>query len=179
MKAYKEIGIGKVFKFGLGLFQSTLVRFPLLPPQLRVFLLRLFGSTIGKNTLIHNAEFINCYRRGFGGLKIGKNCFIGNQVLFDLADEIILEDHVTISERSAILTHTNVGYKDHPLQEIFPAFSKPVVLKTGCFIGVNTTILPGTTVGRKTFVGACSLINKDVPDDSMVAGIPYQILRKL
>ncbi len=89
MKALKEIGIKKVLKFVLGLFQTSFLRFPLLLPQIRVSLLRLFGATIGQNTIIHNIDFINCYRRGFSGLRIGKSCFIGNQVLFDLADEMI------------------------------------------------------------------------------------------
>ncbi len=179
MKALTEIGIKKSLKFCFGLFQTSLIRFPLLLPQLRVLLLRLYGSQIGQNTLIHNTEFINFYRRGFRGLTIGNNCFIGNQVLFDLANEIRLEDHITISERCLILTHTNVGYNDHPLQSFFPPVSKSVVFKSGCFVGINSTILPGVTIGKNSFVGACSLINKDVPDETVVAGIPFKIIRKL
>jgi acetyltransferase-like isoleucine patch superfamily enzyme len=176
MEALKEIGIEKALKFTVGMFQTSLLRFPLLLPQMRVFLLRLFGAVVGRDTIIHNVEFINVYRRGFKGLKIGDHCFIGNQVLFDLADEIILDNHVTLSERSMILTHTNVGYKDHPLQSRFPSFTKPVKIKSGCFIGINTTILPGVTVGKHSFIGACSLINKNVPDEVKVAGIPFHTI---
>lgn len=179
MAGLNEIGIIKALKFGLGLLQASLLRFPLLLPQMRVILLRLFGATIGKNTIIHNADYMNIYRMGFKGLKIGDNCFIGNHVLFDLADETILGDHVTISEKSTVLTHLNVGYKDHPLQKHFPALTKPTVFKSGCFIGVNCTILAGATIGGNSFVGACSLINKDVPDKTLVAGVPFRIIEEL
>ena len=148
-------------------------------PQLRTVYLRLFGANIGKNSIIHSVKFFNYYRGGFGNLKIGNDCFLGNDVLLDLASQITLGDQVTIAERSMIITHLNVGYQDHPLQKQFPSTCAPVVIESGCFIGINTVILDGVTIGAKSFVAACSLVIKSIPANSCVGGIPAQNLKDI
>lgn len=92
---------------------------------------------------------------------------------------ITLERNVTLAERVTILTHTNVGYKDHPLQMYFPSFTKQVVLEDGCFIGTNATILPGIKIGKCAFVCAGSIINKDVMPYHVVAGVPAKTIKVL
>jgi len=178
MKALQEIGIKKAFKF---VFYSIIMVFYslMLFPQLRVRFLRLFGAKIGNNTIIHNVKFFNYYRRGLEGLQIGDNCFIGDETLIDLAEAVILESNVTIAERVMILTHTNVGYKDHPLQKYYPPTSGRVRIMEGAFIGANTTILPSVTILPMTFVAAMSLVNKDHPGKSVIGGVPAKIIKGL
>jgi len=178
MKALLEIGIKKAFKFG---FVTILMIFYkiMIFPQLRAFYLRMLGAKIGKNVIIHNANFFNYYRKGFKGIKIGNNCFIGNDSLIDLADEIMISDSVTIAERVTILTHTNVGYREHPLQKYFPSTAKPVILEYGSFIGANVTILSGVKIGKCAFVAAGSVITEDVPAYTLVGGVPAQVIRKI
>lgn len=113
------------------------------------------------------------------GLSIGNACFIGDGVVFDLADSIILQNDVTLSDEVFILTHTNVGYKNHPLQRHFPAFSKPVVFRNGSFAGVRVTVLPGVTVGEKAAIGACALVKHDIAERELHAGVPAVFIRKL
>jgi acetyltransferase-like isoleucine patch superfamily enzyme len=178
MKALNEIGVGKASRYGILTAAMTLYRL-IIFPQIRVVYLRLLGARIGKNTIIHSVRFFNYYRLGFKGLQIGDNCFIGEEATIDLADEVILESDVTIAERVLILTHTNVGYKDHPLQRHYPSMSGSVRIKTGSFVGANTTILPGVTIEPMTFVGAMSLVNKDHPGRSVIAGIPATVIKSL
>jgi acetyltransferase-like isoleucine patch superfamily enzyme len=176
MNAVREIGLSRALRF----FLSTLflvVYGVLLFPPLRVLALRLAGARVGRDCVIHGSRFFNAYRRGFAGLVMGDKCFIGDDCLLDLADRREMQDQVTLAERVTILTHTNVGYADHPLQPYFPAFTKPVVLKRGAFIGVNATILPGVTVGEGTFVAAGSVLIADTPPWSLVAGVPARVLR--
>jgi len=73
----------------------------------------------------------------------------------------------------------NVGFEDHPLQRHFPAYSKRVVLKRGCFVGTNVTILPGVTVGECAFVAAGAVVREDVPAYHVVGGVPAQTIRVL
>jgi len=178
MKALLEIGIKKAFKFG---FVTILMIFYkiMIFPQLRAFYLRMLGAKIGKNVIIHNVIFFNYYRKGFKGIKIGNNCFIGDDSLIDLADEIMISDSVTIAERVTILTHTNVGYREHPLQKYFPSNAKPVILEYGSFIGANVTILPGVKIGKCAFVAAGSVVTEDVPAYTLVGGVPARVIRTI
>ena len=84
-----------------------------------------------------------------------------------------------VGERVLVLTHTNVGYKDHPLQKHFPASASPVRIESGSFVGANATLLPGITVGAGSFVAAGAVVNADVPPGTLVAGVPARHLRAL
>lgn len=57
--------------------------------------------------------------------------------------------------------------------------SQPVVLKKGCWIGSNAIILPGTTVGASSVVGAGSIVTKSIPDRVVVVGNPASIIREI
>jgi tetrahydrodipicolinate N-acetyltransferase len=128
---------------------------------------------------VHDVRFFNLYRRGLPGLDVGADCFLGDECLLDLAEGIRMEEHVTLAERVLVLTHTNVGYHDHPLQAHFPASAAPVVLERGCFVGASVTILPGLTIGRESFVAAGSVVTEDVPPRTLVAGVPARRVREL
>lgn len=176
--ALREIGIGKAVKFAVGQVQNGFLRSGLLPPPCRRFFLRVFGATIGRETIVHACSFFNLYRTGFKALTFGHHCFVGDDCLFDCADEIHCGDHVTFAEHVTVLTHTNVGFHSHPLQKNFPPMNAPVRIGTGSFIGANATILPGVTLGERVMVGACSLVREDVPAGDIVAGVPARSVRK-
>ena len=178
MKALAEIGFGRAVRFGL----MTLAMIPYrlaLVPQLRSPWLRLLGARIGPGAILHDVRFFNLYRRGLGGLSIGKDCFVGDECLIDLAEAVSFEDQVTLAERVLVLTHTNVGYRDHPLQRHFPAMTAPVVVEAGSFVGAGVTLLPGVRVGRGSFVAAGSVVTGDVPPATLVAGVPARAVRSL
>lgn len=178
MQALKEVGFKKAFKFILFSFFQFFYR--LLPlPHLRKLFLLIGKSKIGKDSIIMDVRFFNWHHKGLSGLNIGQECFLGDETLIDLYDEVILEDQVTIAQRVTILTHINVGYKNHPLQQYFPATSLPVIFKTGSVVGACTTILPGVKIGEYSMVAAGSVVTKDVPSKTLVAGVPAKIVRKL
>ncbi len=178
MKAFWEIGLVKSIKFII----YTLIEFILsivFIPQLKIILLRLLGAKIGKNSLILNPEFMNLYRGGFSHLIIGDNCYIGRNVLLDLTGKIIIGDHVTIAERAMILTHLNIGYKDHPLQKLYPSHVKDVYIEKGSFIGAGSIILAGITINKQSLVGAGSVVTKNVFENTVVVGVPAKKVKKL
>jgi maltose O-acetyltransferase len=178
MKALKEIGLGRAARFGFFTLAMVPYRFMLFP-QLRAPLLRLLGARIGSGSVLHDVRFFNLYRRGLAGLSVGAQCFIGDECLLDLAEEIRLEDQVTLAERVLILTHTNVGYRDHPLQAHFPSSAAPVVIRAGSFLGANVTILPGLSIGPRAFVAAGSVVTESVPEGILAAGVPARRIRPL
>ncbi|NDK16314.1 MAG: acyltransferase [Armatimonadetes bacterium CG_4_10_14_0_8_um_filter_66_14] len=178
MRALTEIGFWRVLRFAVMAVAMAVFRLAVLPPCRAAFL-RLLGARIGRGVVLHDVRFFNCYRRGFGGLRLGDNCFIGDECMIDLADEVILADQVTLAERVTVLTHLNVGYADHPLQEYFPAMSAPVRLEHGCFVGANATLLAGVTVGPRSFIAAGSVVTQDVPAGYLVGGVPAKPLRRI
>jgi acetyltransferase-like isoleucine patch superfamily enzyme len=178
VKALAEIGWARAFRFGF--FTLAMVPYRLaLFPQLRAPWLRLLGARIGRRSVLHDVRFFNLYRRGLAGLEIGEECFVGDECLLDLAEGVRLERQVTLAERVLILTHTNVGYHDHPLQAGFPAMAAPVVIERGSFLGANVTVLPGIRVGEQSFVAAGSVVTADVPPRTLVAGVPARPVRTI
>lgn len=178
MKALGEIGFARIIRFFLSEVFLTFFNHALFPP-IRILLLRLIGAKIGKNCIILDITLANLDRTGAKGLNIGNNCFIGNQVLFDLSGSIHIGNNVTIAARSLIMTHLNVGYRDHPLQQFYPKFTAATRVKSGSFIGAGSLLLPKVIVGRNSFVGAGSVVTKDVPDKVLVTGNPALIKRSL
>ena len=183
MKAIEEIGTRRILKFIIFSLISSLYHLLIdhvfnLPPFRKYFLI-ILGAKVGRDSILMNVEFFNWHHGGTGVLKIGNECFIGDETLIDLYGHVHLEDQVTIAQRVTILTHQNVGYKDHPLQKYFPKFSKPVVFKSGSVTGAGSIILPGVIVGKESFVAAGSVVTRDVPARTLVGGVPAKIIRKI
>jgi UDP-2-acetamido-3-amino-2,3-dideoxy-glucuronate N-acetyltransferase len=175
MKAIREVGVTRVVRYVWVSLLLSLLRRTWISPG-RVLFLRICGATVGAGTVIHRITLINVDRGGFRALKIGANCFVGDEVLFDLAAPVVLEDHVTLATRTTVLTHLNVGYADHPLRAQFPPRTEGVTIRRGSFVGAMATILCGVTVGPEAFVAAASLVNRTVTSGERVGGVPIRTL---
>lgn len=175
----KEIGVRKAFRFFYTTFLLIFFK-AMIFPQMRTVFLKLCGAKIGKHTVISaDVKFINLYRTGFKGLTIGEYCFISDGAMFDLADKIIIGNHLTLGQRTMIITHLNVGYSHHPLQKHFPSEQKGVVIKDGVFIGPYSVVLPGVTIGEGSFIMVNSLVTQDVPPHVLYGGVPGRVVRKI
>ncbi|MEK7581059.1 MAG: acyltransferase [Patescibacteria group bacterium] len=178
MKELEEIGIKKGVKFVL--FECIKIIFILMSlPPLRKLFLQMLGAKIGNNTNIMNIKFFNWHHKGPGGLSVGEEAFLGDETLIDLYGPVTIEDKVTIAQRVTILTHINVGYKDHPLQKYFPKKVSGVTIKSGSVVGACVTILSGVTIGTNSFVAAGSVVTKNIPANTLVAGVPAKTIRKI
>ena len=97
---------------------------------------------------------------------IENDVVIGNNVTIKcgvyLWDAMRVEDDVFIGPNA---TFTNDKY---PRSKQKPENFLPVILKKGCSIGANATILPNVTVGENAIVGAGAIVTKNVPSDSIV-----------
>ncbi len=113
------------------------------------------------------------------GVKIGKGCFIDPSAIIETAysENITLGDDVRITARVVIMTHIKAP---HYLRNtgIMPAIVKPVVLEDHCFIGVNSVILPGVTVGKAAVVASGSVVVSNVSPYTMVAGNPAKVVKR-
>lgn len=177
MKVLSTIGIQAALRYLLYEGVSGVLNWSL--PPIRVGILRLFGATIGADTVLFHVRFINLHHHGFHKIRIGKECFLGDDVSLDARGGIVLEDQVTVSSRVTFVTHINVGYPDHPLQKRYPTKETPVHVKRGAYIGTGAIILPGVSIGAESVVAAGAVVTKNVPDHTLVAGVPAVVKKKL
>jgi len=140
-------------------------------------LYRYLGCQIGENTRICSSAKIYC----LGKVVIGKEVWIGQEAFISSAPggEIIIEDYARIGIRSIVVNgfheldpHGNciIGGK---------SITDRVVIKKGCSVGTSCIILPGKTVGSMAHVAAGSVVTKDVPDFTRVAGVPAVVKKNL
>jgi len=177
-KAIKEVGLLRILKYLLfGLWDFVFQLLPYSP--LRVLWFRLGGAKLGGNCFVDRITLMNLDRTGLAGLKTGKDCYLGPQVVLDLAGRITLGSQVTIAAGSIVLSHYSVGYSDHPLIKHYPKTVEHTHLESGCAIGVNSTILPGITIGQASLVAAGSVVNQNVSDHVLVAGVPAKVKKTL
>jgi acetyltransferase-like isoleucine patch superfamily enzyme len=177
-KSFREVGFLRIMKyFVYGLWDFFFRLLPFSP--LRVWWLRLGGASLGANCVVDRITLMNLDRTGLSGLKIGKDCYLGPQVILDLAGRISLGSQVTVTAGSTILSHHSVGYSDHPLIKHYPKKMEHTHLNSGCVVSAGSIILPGVTVGEASLVGAGSVVNKDVPAMVLSAGVPAETKKHL
>lgn len=112
------------------------------------------------------------------GADVGSN----NRILINnIGDEpylIKIGNHCTISTEVALVTHDGGTWvftdEIAHLQKL-----GPIKILDNCFIGYRATILPNVTIGPNSIVGACSVVTKDVPPETVVAGNPAKAICSL
>jgi acetyltransferase-like isoleucine patch superfamily enzyme len=170
---------------------------------------QVIGSVVGMGTVIEGLIDIRkpggeiiigdaCYIAGKivtetenGKITIGKNVFIGGGTLLDCAESITVEDDVLISYQCIIQDSDNHNSRyslrkndtadwlnnHHHNWKIVP--SKPVKISRGAWIGAGVYILKGVTIGEGVIVGAASVVTKDIPSWTIVAGNPARVIREI
>lgn len=134
-----------------------------------------FSELIGKK--VDDTFFmIPPFYSDFGeNIHIGKNVFVNHACTFMDRGGITIEDNVLIGPKANLIT-TN-----HPINpsERRATISQPIVIKKGAWIGVGATILPGVTIGENSIVAAGAVVSKDVPDNTIVGGIPAKFIKSI
>lgn len=114
------------------------------------------------------------------GIRIAHDVYVGFHVEFDTNYPELIEigNHVTISHRCIIASHmaTNVAT---PLQKIYPPAAAPVRIRDGAWICTGAIVLPGVTIGENAVVAAGAVVTRDVPANTLVAGVPARPVKKL
>ena len=111
-----------------------------------------------------------------GTCRIGNHVWIGPHSYFD-ARSLVLEDYVGWGPGAKVLGSSHTGSPiDLPII-VTELKIEPVSVGYGADIGTNATLLPGVHVGAHSIVGAGAVVTTDVPDYSIVAGVPAKVLR--
>ena len=115
------------------------------------------------------------------GVKIGDNCHINPYVLIDLLYPhlITIENHVSIGTYSMIFAHNNPTANLFLKKNGYPRITKPVLIKEGAVINPGSIIMAGVTIGKNSIIAVGSIVNKDVPDYTIVAGNPARVIKRI
>lgn len=111
-------------------------------------------------------------------VRIGDRCLIGRGTAIVGHFSIDIEDDVFMG-MNIYITDQNHGYEDvdEPIGTQMPS-EEPVRIGAGSWIGSGAVILPGAQIGRHVVVAANSVVRGQVPDRSVVAGVPAKIVRR-
>jgi maltose O-acetyltransferase len=157
--------------FGRDLVLNGIVASVALPRGLRWRVLRALGMEVSPSSI--NARVF------FGGrrVRIGEGTFINYDVFIDNAAAVHIGSRVSFGQGVRVVTGTHeIGTDD---RRAGAYTSAPVRVEDGAWVGAYATLLPGVTVGSGAMVAAGALVTKDVPPDTLVAGVPAVVLRRL
>lgn len=136
---------------------------------IRRFFYRLAGMKIGWGSTIHtNAKFYKARN-----IKIGKDTIIGEGVVLDGRDKLIIGNHVDFA--SEVMVYN----AEHDINDSsFKAVKAPVIIEDYVFVGPRAIILPGVTIKKGAVVAAGAVVNKDVEEGMVVGGVPAREIKK-
>jgi len=141
------------------------------PAEIRDLLSQITGSEIDESVDVFIPLYINYGKH----TKIGKNVFINFDCVFLDLGGITIEDNVLIAPKVSLLSEGHpISPKDR--QSLVPGHIR---IKKNAWIGAGATILPGVTIGENAVVAAGAVVSKDVPDNTIVGGVPAKIIKTI
>lgn len=118
------------------------------------------------------------YIGGVSKLSIGENVWIGKNISILGNGEVVLGNNIDIAPEVAFTTGSHNISSDMN-RRAGEGVSFKIVVEDGTWIGVRTTIMGNTTIGKGAVIGACSLVNKDISGDGVYVGIPVKLIKRL
>jgi len=140
-------------------------------------------SEIGEGTKIWHFSHVQ------SGANIGKNCVLGQNV--NIGNNVVIGDFVKIQNNVSVyegvtledyvfcgpsMVFTNVSDPRSKYPQVGSSFYKKTLIKEGATLGANCTVICGHTIGRFAFVGAGSVVTKDIPDFALAVGNPARVI---
>ena len=144
-------------------------------------LTKLIPSSKGKDLFI----FAPFYCEYGVNIKVGMRCFVNYNGTFLDISPITLEDGVWIGANVTLATPSHPFLPEERLPQNYPdgfhdlEYSKPITIKKNCWICSSATIIGGVTIGENSIVAAGAVVTKDVPSNSIVAGVPARVIRTI
>lgn len=114
----------------------------------------------------------------YSNIILHKNCEINDGSYLVARDKIEIGENTGIAYRVTIITGTGIN-PYNSLKELYPRRKAPVIIGKNVWVGANSTILPGVTVGDYAVIASGSVVTKDVPSGSLVAGVPAEVKKYL
>lgn len=135
------------------------------------------GAVIGKGTKIWHFSHVLSGAKIGGRCSFGQNCCVSPGVV--VGSNVKVQNNVSIYEGTTIEDDVFLGPScvltnvTNPRSQVLRrTLYEPTLLRRGCSIGANATVVCGITIGRYAFVAAGAVVAKDVPDYALIVGVP-------
>ena len=139
------------------------------------------GSCLGKGIVLTAMDDFKgqCYDPT---ISIGDNVSIGDYSHITAIDRIIIKSGV-LTGQFVTITDNSHGLSDFTDTDTAPTFRKlsskgPILIEENVWIGEKASIMPGVNIGRGSVVAANAVVTKDVPPNTLVAGVPAKIIKQ-
>jgi maltose O-acetyltransferase len=170
---HRRIG-STAFRFGIHLIHlvSNVVGDDVVGRAIRGGLLKLAGAHLESEATVHGGTYISKP----ANLSLGFHAMINRNCYLDLEAPVTFGDYSGAGHGATFIT---------TIHDIVPGMNvgvgmsaKPISIGARAWIGANVTVLPGVTIGHDAIVAAGTLVARDVPPNSLVAGVPGRVVRQ-
>ena len=141
------------------------------PEVVHEYMGRILGKELDASTTVLPPLYIDYGKP----VTIGKGCFIQQCCTFFGRGGITIGNEVFIGPKVNLIT---INHDVNP-ENRNVTYGRPIVIEDKVWIGINSTILPGVKIGYGAIVGAGSVVTKDVPAMTIVAGNPARIIKRI
>lgn len=135
--------------------------------SIRGLALRMFGAEVASGVIMRRGLRVKYPWK----LRIGRNCWLGEDVWIHNQAEFVVEDNVVISQGCFVTTGT------HDTQVDMALVVAPVRIRRGAWLTSRVVVTPGVDIGENSIVTPGSVVHKSVPADSVVGGNPARFLK--
>lgn len=132
----------------------------------------LAGAPVGEGFRLIPPFYTDCGRN----IRVGRRVFINQNCTFYSLAEITLGDDVLIGPNVSLITS---GHPVAPSQRRAFLIGKPIAVRAGVWIAAGATVVGGVTIGENAVVAAGSVVTRDVPANTLVAGNPAAVVRSI
>lgn len=141
------------------------------PAELRALFSKLIGKPVDESFAFFPPFYTDCGKN----ITIGKNVFLNMGCKFQDQGGIFIDDGALIGH-NVVLATLNHAMDPADRATMIPA---PIHIGKRVWIGANATVLPGVTIGDGAVVAAGAVVTKDVPENTVVGGVPARVMRKI
>ena len=141
------------------------------PTEVHEYMGRILGKPLDESTTVLPPFYVDYGKP----VTIGKGCFIQQCCTFFGRGGITIGDEVFIGPKCPLIT---INHDPDP-ENRSATYGRPIVIEDKVWLGINSTILTGVRIGYGSIVGANSVVTKDVPAMTVVAGNPARIIKEI
>ena len=110
-------------------------------------------------------------------ISLGENFYANHNLVILDAAPVVFGDNVFIAPNCCFTT------AGHPIDVVQRnkglEYARPITVGDNVWIGAGVTVLPGVTIGDNVTIGAGSLVNRDIPSDSVAVGVPCRVMKQI
>jgi maltose O-acetyltransferase len=146
--------------------------------RVRGMVLRALGFQFGRKCILFGLPRIIGGRGMEKRLRIGDGCLFSIHCFLDASGPITIGDNTAFGPEVMLITGKHeIG--DRMSGRMGTLIPEPITIGKGCWLGARVMVLPGVTIGDYSVIAAGAVVSRDIPPNSVAAGVPAKVIREL